>query len=43
MSQVMKYVMFAVTATITVVVGLTIYNRIVGKMPQVGKFVSGSK
>lgn len=41
MSQVMKYVVFAVTATITVVVGLTIYNRIAGKVPQVAKFVAG--
>lgn len=39
MSQIMRWVMFAVTATITVVIGLAIYNRIAARVPQLKKVV----
>lgn len=39
MNKIMGYVMFAVMATVTVVVGLAIYNRIAAKVPQLKKVV----
>lgn len=41
--SIMGWVMFAVSATLTVIVGLAIYNRIAPRAPVVAKFVQGGK